>query len=377
MANVQGCHMVGSVPFANTEAVLRQCPAALPHRLKRIPDGETGPRNYFTLGQMAVFRASPMVLTQFVDNKPLAANDDTPEEIEAGLKRLQDAGPLETGYDVAAIESYAVFKALKDEGVLDRGTRFQVCLPTPPNALSPLVQKSFQAKLEPMYTDALYRAMENIQRQIPHGELAIQIDLAVDTAYWERTLYEPWFGGGDFEAIKNYIVEYIVRMIGQIDQDVEVGIHNCYGESAKPLSTPRSSEVLTRFVGDMANRHWLEPRDLGVIVDRALRIYARTPHKINYFHLPVAKSAMENLDAYFAPLAELLPSLREHATELYLGVVHHSDMAATTTRMIEAAGKVLDGYPFGLATECGWGRTPREKIEEIMEISREMSRPVV
>ncbi|KAF2768917.1 hypothetical protein EJ03DRAFT_351756 [Teratosphaeria nubilosa] len=304
MANVQGCHMVGSVPFANTEAVLQQCSAALPHRLKRIPDGETGPRNYFTLGQMSIFNASPMVLTEFVDNQPLAANDYTPEEVEAGLKKLQDAGPLETGYDVAAIESYGVFRKLKDEGVLNRETRFQ----------------------------------------------------RVDTACWERTLYEPWFGEGDFEAIKAYIVESIVRMIGQVGPDVEVGIHNCYG--------------------DMAKRHWLEPKDLGVIVDRAVRIYAKTPHKINYFHLPVAKSAIGNLDAYFAPLAELLPSFREHATELYLGVVHHSDMAATTKRMIEAAGKVLDGYPFGLATECGWGGTPREKIEEIMKISREMSRLV-
>ena len=35
-----GVHMVGSVPLANTEAVLRECTKAQPQRLKRVTDGE-------------------------------------------------------------------------------------------------------------------------------------------------------------------------------------------------------------------------------------------------------------------------------------------------------------------------------------------------
>ena len=40
MAPVLGCHLVGSVPLPDAETVFRECLAALPGRLKRIPDGE-------------------------------------------------------------------------------------------------------------------------------------------------------------------------------------------------------------------------------------------------------------------------------------------------------------------------------------------------
>lgn len=45
-------------------------------------------------------------------------------------------------------------------------------------------------------------------------------------------MYRPWFYNDDSEIVerKQYIVDYIVRMIAQIDEDVEVGIHNCYGK---------------------------------------------------------------------------------------------------------------------------------------------------
>ena len=102
----------------------------------------------------------------------------------------------------------------------------------------------------------------------------------------------------------------------------------------------------------------------------------RSPHPINFFHCPVPKSALNKLDEYLAPLKDLLPKLKEHGTELYLGVVHFDDVAATK-QMIEAAGRVLGGFEFGVSTECGWGRTPPEQIQNIMKISTEVSEPVM
>jgi hypothetical protein len=126
----------------------------------------------------------------------------------------------------------------------------------------------------------------------------------------------------------------------------------------------------------MEHRHWLEPKSLAIVVERGLRIFEKSPHKINFFHAPVAKSAIDNLDAYFAPLKEMVPKFKEHGTDLYLGVVHYEDMAMTK-KMIEAATKALGDFPFGVATECGWGRTPPEQIENIMEISTAVSQPVL
>ncbi|KAK0267590.1 hypothetical protein LTS16_025189 [Friedmanniomyces endolithicus] len=355
MARVRGVHMVGSVPLPDTETVLRQCLASQPDRLKRIPDGETGFRGMFTTWQMLLFQASPDLCTKFVHNAPVESGEFTDEQVDAGIKTLKDAGPLETGYDTHAIQSYATFKKLKEEGVIPSAVRFQVSLATPPNVLTPFVQLPFQHKVEPLYQDALYRSMRKLQDSIPHKELAIQIDMAIDTAFAEGFLFKPWFGEGNIEKIKEYIVDYTVRMIGQVEKDVEVGLHNCYG--------------------DMEHRHWLEPTSLSIITERGLAIFAASPHPINFFHCPVPKSALENLEAYLEPLKKLIPEFEKHGTDLYLGVVHYDDRQATE-KMIEVAQKVLGGFPFGVATECGMGRTPPGEVEGLLKMSAEVSEPV-
>nr|POF12815.1 hypothetical protein CFP56_09966 [Quercus suber] len=350
MATITGCHLVGSVPLPDTDAVLRQCLAGLPGRLKRIPDGETGARINFTMWQAPVFAKSPTLMTEFVNNAIISSRQFTSAELDDAVAKLTQDGPLETGYDTAAIESYAAFKKLREEGVVPKGTRFMVCIPTTANVLTPFVQFAAQARVEPIYEHALYRAMKNIQASIPHEDLSFQIDLAVDTAFWENfEMYKPWFDGD----VKSYMIAYVTRMIEQVDQDVEVGLHNCYG--------------------DMEHRHWMEPKSLAIVVERGLRIIAASPHPLGFFHCPVALSALENLDAYLAPLRDLCPKLKEQNTELILGLVHTD--ASATAKMVEAASKVVP--EFTVATECGWGRTPPEQITEIMQISTDISQPVM
>lgn len=235
MPSPLGCHLVGSVPLPDTETALRVCATGLPNRLKRLPDGETGRRNLFTLFQSAIFTPSPEMNTIFLMNSQIPSETAfTDTEIAAGVQKLKDAGPMITGYDDAAIESYQSFKKLKQQGIIHPLTKFQVSLPTPANVITPFVQAVFQAAVEPLYEAALFRAMERIQAEIPHEELAIQIDLAVDTAFWEDgvDIYRPWFGEGDATKEREYIVEYIRRMVGQVEEGVEVGLHNCYGRSS-------------------------------------------------------------------------------------------------------------------------------------------------
>jgi hypothetical protein len=231
MAQVRGCHMVGSVPLPDTETVLRQCLAAQPDRLKRIPDGETGFRNLFTFWQAAVFQASPDLLVKFELNRPVPSGTFTEEQVQAGIEKLKQAGPLETGYDKFAVQSYGTFKKLKEDGVIPKATRFQVSIAGAANTLVPFVQTPFISQVEPLYLDALFRNIGTIQDSIPHKELAIQFDLAVETALWEGfAWFQPWFGDGNPDKVKEYIVDDIVRMISKVEQDVEVGLHNCYGE---------------------------------------------------------------------------------------------------------------------------------------------------
>ena len=69
-------------------------------------------------------------------------------------------------------------------------------------------------------------------------------------------------------------------------------------------------------------------------------------------------------DGYFAPLAGLsLPA----ETALYLGLIHHADPGGDRAR-IDAAGTVMPR--FGVATECGWGRTDPARVPALLAAHR-------
>ena len=126
----------------------------------------------------------------------------------------------------------------------------------------------------------------------------------------------------------------------------------------------------------MEHRHWEEPDSLEVITERGLAVFEQSPRSIDFFHLPVPRSAMEKLDSYYEPLSNLLPKFKENGTELYLGVVQYDDLDGTQKR-IQAAKEAFKDVDFGVGTECGWGRTPSEEIENIMKISTQVSEPVL
>lgn len=238
-STITGCHLVGSVPLADTESVFRKCLDAIPSRLKRIPDGETGSRHYFTAFQAPLFSAYPRMMIDYTYNTPVDDKPFTPEEVDEGMAALEKNG-IKTGYDDAAIESYGVFRKLRDEGVIPKGVRFQVCLPTVTSVIVPFVQRAFLPRVELLYEEALLKAMRRIQDEISHEDLAIQIDLAADTAFWETSstdpseirpdsgllFFKPWWEGD----VKERCLSHITHMAEVVAQDVELGIHNCYGK---------------------------------------------------------------------------------------------------------------------------------------------------
>lgn len=108
-----GCHLVGSISLPETETVFRGCVARLPHRLKRIPDGETGNRSYFTAFQFAVFSSLPQCMAPFAMNQAAETKDIDSAEIKGNISKLYNL-TIDTGYDAAALSSYATFKRLKN-----------------------------------------------------------------------------------------------------------------------------------------------------------------------------------------------------------------------------------------------------------------------
>src|SRR5262249_5631857 len=84
--------------------------------------------------------------------------------------------------------------------------------------------------------------------------------------------------------------------------------------------------------------------------------------RLDFLHLPVPKDRTD--DRYFAPLGELGLSAE---TMLYLGLIHHDDPAGDGAR-IAAAGTVVPR--FGVATECGWGRTEPARVPGLLRAHR-------
>lgn len=330
-----GVHLVGSIPLPSTGRVFREACKTLSGRLRRLPDGETGERQGFTTYQRNVFAPNPAVFRIF------GGQDRSDEEVKTAAGDIQ---VLPTKYDDYALSSYTQFCQLRTEGIIPHGTRFQVSLPTPINTIAPFIDPSHQAAVEPVYEKALLSALRRIQDEIPAKDLAIQWDVAVEFAMLENIgfVFVPWFS-----PVKEGIMERIVRLSAAVDDGVEMGYHLCYG--------------------DIEHRHFVQPKDTGLLVEMANLIVEQVQHPVNWIHMPVPKDRDDA--AYFAPLKAL--RLQDN-TELFLGLVHFKDEGGTQRR-IQAAKEVLQ--KFGVATECGMGRTPPEELGDILAICAAVTAP--
>ena len=339
-----GVLLVGSLPLSSAEEVLTDVCAALPGRLRYIPDGETGSRWNYVLWQGACFPKETIYEW---------AGGIIPTDGGRLAYTLDSVQP--TGYDEAAISSYSVFKRLRAEGVIPKDVRFQVCLPTPINTVQWFVRPECQSQMEPLYEQRIFEALHRIQESIPANDLAIQWDMPLDVMALEHdrgTLdSHPMrdFFKLHFSPVKEGLLDRIIRLCKAVDADIELGFHLCYG--------------------DYEHKHLIEPTDLGLMVMLANEIVKRVGpfHPVAWLHMPVPKDRTDI--AYFEPLDDL----KLDDTQLFLGLVHANDEVGTQER-IKVAQSVWKG-PFGVATECGMGRTPKEELDSIFQISRNVTRP--
>jgi hypothetical protein len=337
----KGAHLNGSVPLENSEAVFRAVSSTIGDRLRRLPDGETGVRSNWIGFQSGVFAATGQFDLIQPDPKsyaplPLFSPKSGVDPREIRLGRL--------GYADAAKASYATFATLKREGKIQRAARFQVSLPTPLAPVAAFVTPASVPVVEPIYEAVLLKELDEIIAIVPHDELAIQWDAAVEFGMLEGV----WPVA--FKDVRKEVLDRLVRIGNHVPADVELGYHLCYG--------------------DAGHRHFIEPADMSKLVDIANAVTAQVKRPVEWISMPVPRNRSD--DAYFAPLKDLrLPA----ETELYLGLVHFTDGMDGTKRRIEAAQRATD-RPFGVATECGLGRRPPETIPQLLRIHAEVSAPV-
>jgi SAM-dependent methyltransferase len=335
-----GAHLVGSVPLASPEAVFRAVADEIGDRLRRIPDGETGPRSDWIVWQLPVFTTQRQleVVPPGPDSwRPL------PRVRLADGARAESVTFGALGYADAALSSYRVFARLKRDGVVPVACRFQVCLPTPLAPISAFVVPEHQELLEPVYEEQLLGELRTILQELPHDQLAIQWDTNFEFGMLEG-VFPVWFGDA-----KSGILERLLRISRHVPADVQIGYHLCYG--------------------DVQHRHFKEPSDASKLVEVANALAASLGRPLTWIHLPVPRERVD--EAYYAPLREL--RLRAES-ELYLGLLHHTDGVEGTRRRMEMAHRFVSG--FGVATECGWGRRPAATIPDLLRIHAAVTAPI-
>ncbi len=173
MSQPQGALLVGSVNYPDAETTIRTAAEVLDGRLRRIPDGEVGERFHWILFQPDRLAQADGI--ERVGDAPILVKG-----IDARTVRIADGvdpasvvlPPL--GYADAALESYDMFRRLREEGVVPDGVRFQVSLPTPVAVVGAFLPADQRAVIEPVYRDALFRELDVILDGIPHVDLAIQ-----------------------------------------------------------------------------------------------------------------------------------------------------------------------------------------------------------
>lgn len=338
---VCGVHLVGSVPYDNCTDVFKKVSATLGDHVKRLPDGETGDRTNWVDWQLTILKQNPNL--ELVTNKAY----EYTQIKQVGLREGCDSKNLQLsdlGYAIAATESYKEFSALKTAGEISLHCRFLVCLPTPLATTHLYVEQSLQADFEYQYEEKLLGDLEKILSAIPHRELAIQWDTAVEFALLEGVM--PSY----IADLQEGIIERLLRLAGKVPEPVEIGFHLCYGDSQ--------------------HRHFCEPEDTANLVMVANGLAQGTSRSLNWIHLPVPKGRRD--EDYFKPLANLA---LDDETELYLGLVHYTDGEDGARLRIESASKYVS--KFGVATECGFGRRPQDTLEGLMKIHSAVALAVV
>lgn len=337
MTQPQGAHLVGSVNDNDAESTMRRAASILGSHLARIPDGEPGRRFHWIMFQADVLGQTAGI--ERVGDEPvwLRDLDIRPLRIADGI----DASKLKLpplGYADAARDSYAVFTRLRDDGLIAAGTRFQVALPTPTAVVGSFFAGADQALIEPLYRDAIYRELDGILRDIPHDDLAIQFDCAVEFLVLETHDAKggrvPWFAG----EVLDGLVQRAAEALSRVPNDVEAGVHLCYG--------------------DVAEKHFVEPESTRTLVRFGNALTAAMRRPLTWLHLPVPIERDD--DAYFADLQNLALAPE---TELYLGLVHREDGVEGAERRIATALRHVER--FGVSTECGIGRAPEGTTDGI------------
>ena len=340
-----GAHLVGGLHAPDAETAMTTAARILGRHLQAVPDGETGDRSQWIFWQIDKLTAVDGIEAAGTHGVADAENSEySVFPALAVTPSFTGFPPRALGYADAAAESYAVFRRLRDEGVVPSGVKFQVCVPTPYASVVAWVREEDQADFLPVYAAAMAAEIAEIADAVG-DDLLIQHDVAVEIGAITGN-----FPATPSLATEDAVVQSLVDALDATPASVEQGVHLCYG--------------------DYRHRHFAVPADLSLCVRLANGVGDRSA----FVHMPADRETGRD-PAYFEPLRDL------QATRLSLGVVDYGGDEERTSEIIAAAVRGSDGREFAVATECGMARiadrgTDGPTLEQLLELHARVAAPV-
>jgi hypothetical protein len=331
-------HFVGSVPLESVADVLTTISAApaIRARVSRLPDGELGGKKGYVSSQRATFER--LGAFQLGTRRSDWRKRDYGIQLYT-LKSLSDVPTAaeidELGYARWAAETYEIFRDLKQQGIVRQDARLKVALPSAYGVLSFFVDRESIPALLPIFVNVMRAEIERIAQEIPHDQIAIQIDSSME--------FEA-LASGDARFLP-ITIEEAARQLAQLGaaaaSNIELGFHCCYG--------------------NLNLKHYIEPKDTADMVAVMNRVSRELGRTMDFVHMPVPINRSDN--AYFEALRDFRPGAD---TELFLGLVHDADGLSGALARAETARRACDW--FGIGTECGLNHRSRDNVLQIVTL---------
>ena len=337
--------LVGSLPADSAESALRSGGRWFGDLVAALPDGETGARaGWVTYEREHLVRPHPDIETVRDTPSPTGLPrhpHETPVfRVRPGVRELRWGSWPRVD---EAIASYQVFRALREEGAIPPGMRFQVGLPFPVSALNAF-KDAFEADfpvVSAAYEDLVARELQRLTAAVPPEDLAVQWDMAYEVQDLEGVL--PWTTGDAWSRFAGPVR----RLARLVPEQALVGYHFCYGTFPEwPM---------------------FEARDMDLVVRMANEAIQHSGRTVDWVHLAGPRNLRSQDRSFFRPLVDLEP----RGARVFLGLAQPVDGELGLRMRRDTAAHYIDD--FGLANYCGFGRQPGEDGEETM---REHARSV-
>ncbi|HTW87640.1 MAG TPA: hypothetical protein VMD75_06505 [Candidatus Binataceae bacterium] len=326
--------LIGSIPLETPEEVFRKWGSALGRYLPSMPDGEVGDRSWWIDGVAnRVFNGHPQIetISRPADDpggveqwRPRNLHDQWDFRVKPGVAQVKFGDPgWRLGFAKDAVNSYFIFKSLKQEGVIPAHLRFQVSVPS----VNSNIEVHFHhpedyPHIKPGYEAALCAEVAKICEKIPPKDVAIQYDLAAEIIDLEKGL--PW---AEKAGVMERHVPQIRNLSAAVHPDAMLGIHLCYGT--------------------LGGWPMVMGKDMAPGVRFANALVAEAKRHVDFLHIPTLDRTE---DEFYAPLKDL----QVGDTRVYLGMIHNMGDLGRFRQRLLAAKKFLPN--FGLSAPCGYGR---------------------